>query len=568
MKPALQRADVETISAAPIRHAASRQWYAVAALILICGFAFFFGLGRLSLIGPDEPRFAEAGREMFATGDYVTPRVAGETAFDKPALLYWAMAASYHLFGVSEFAARFPSALAALLCVLFLYHAIASTISARIAFIASVTLATSLLFMGLARAAITDMLFTAAVSVAMLCAYLYETKASRARLVYRIAGGAATGLAVLAKGLIGIVLIAAILAISYAISRRPQAKWRDLIIALAICFVVAAAWYTPVTIVNGYAFIDEFIIKHHFRRFLTNRYSHPQPVWFYLPITLAGALPWTFYLIPAVARLPRIKPRSGDDKDYLLALAWVWLAVPLVFFSISQSKLPSYILPASPALAIIIGAEVERMWNGERDRLLQAATWLTAIALVSITVAVMFYLNRESLISNAWEWMVYSAPIAIALATLAAIVVKKPQLTVTGAAAVILSLIISITTVILPRLDERFGLKRLSLEVASALRPDEKMAFYQNKNYAPIFYAEGRAVSDIARGEGLNAYLLEEIISSLETEPSLIVITTSKYESDLTNNPMFNTEPIAKQGEHCALRVQLAREAVVSVATQ
>src|SRR5205085_11409740 len=118
MTTALQEIQEENSTTIRARH--RRRIFAVAALLGIAAVPFLYGLGRLSLVGPDEPRFAEAAREMFVTGDYITPRVAGEAAFDKPALLYWANAGAFRLFGVNEFAARLPSALAALVCSLFL----------------------------------------------------------------------------------------------------------------------------------------------------------------------------------------------------------------------------------------------------------------------------------------------------------------------------------------------------------------------------------------------------------------------------------------------------------------
>ena len=113
-------------------------------LLVLCGLTFGFGLGRLSLLGPEEPRYAEVAREMFVTGDYVSPRMCGHLLFEKPVLLYWGEAGAYHLFGINEFAARLPSALGAALCVLFLYYSIASTVSRRLAFIASGVLATTI----------------------------------------------------------------------------------------------------------------------------------------------------------------------------------------------------------------------------------------------------------------------------------------------------------------------------------------------------------------------------------------------------------------------------------------
>jgi 4-amino-4-deoxy-L-arabinose transferase-like glycosyltransferase len=291
-----------------------------------------------------------------------------------------------------------------------------------------------------------------------------------------------------------------------------------------------ALWYVPVTLVNGHAFIDEFIIKHHFRRFLTNRYQHPQPVWFFPAVTLVGLLPWTFFLLPAIARLRRIKPHSGQPNDTLLTLAWIWLLVPLIFFSISQSKLPSYILPAFPALAVIVGFEIERFWRGERDRLLAAAAWLTALSVIAFAVALPVYLHQEALLAFNTGALFYVVPVILAILTAAAMVMSRRRTMITGVAATVLSLVIGAT-----------------------------MTFYQNKNYAPVFYAAGRAVTSIERGEGLNSFELEEVISALETEASLIVITTASNQSLFTDNPQFDAEMIAQQGNHRALRVRLVQ---------
>lgn len=171
-----------------------RHGLALAALLGMVAIAFFFGLGQLSLLGPDEPRFAEVAREMFTTGDYITPRVAGAPAFDKPALLYWAIAGAFRLFGVNEFAARLPSALAALACVAFLYHAVARSLSVRLAWIIAATLATNVFFIGFSRAVIMDMTFTATVAMALLSIYLCAMSAGRERLFYWLIAAAAAEL--------------------------------------------------------------------------------------------------------------------------------------------------------------------------------------------------------------------------------------------------------------------------------------------------------------------------------------------------------------------------------------
>ena len=170
-------------------------YYHLAGLLTLCAVTLLCGLGRLPLVGPDEPRYAEVAREMLVSSDYISPRICGHLLFEKPVLLFWAAAAAYHAVGVNEFGARLPSALAAIVCALFLYRTIASTISLRLALIVSTILATSALFIAYARAGVTDMLLAATICVAINCFYLCAIRTGRARSIYWMLGWAAAGAA-------------------------------------------------------------------------------------------------------------------------------------------------------------------------------------------------------------------------------------------------------------------------------------------------------------------------------------------------------------------------------------
>jgi 4-amino-4-deoxy-L-arabinose transferase-like glycosyltransferase len=541
---------------------AKHQKLAVAALLALCGLGFFFGLGRLALAGPDEPRYAEVAREMLVSGDLISPRLGGCLWFEKPALLYWMAAAAYRIFGVSEFAARIPSAAMATAAVLFLYMAIAQTLSARLALIVGLVLTTSALFIGYARAAVPDMPLAASISIALIAAYLATVSRAMCntypRLSYWALSAAATGLAVLAKGLVGIVLVIAIIAITYGITGRANfIGWRQWLLALLIFLVVSSAvastWYVPVTIRHGTEFIEEFFINHHFKRYLTDRYHHPQPVYFFPVIAIAGIVPWTFFLIPALERLLRLKPVS-----LLLALAWVWLVVPVVFFSFSESKLPGYILPALPALAIIIGAEVERAWAGERTLALDLAKWLTAGLIVFLGAAFIIYCNREAGQISGLKKVIVWLPLTLAIAA-AALTRLAARALIVGTAATMLGIIIGALLILPAHLDEKISLKELSLKAAAALEPGERVAFYLNKEYAPVFYCQGRIVCGVGEGDVLNAYSTDELASALAKETSLIVFTLSRWEDDLCRSERFQAELIGRQGEAVAFRLSLAR---------
>lgn len=539
--------------------AAKQRPYTLLVLIAFAIIIFSIGLGGLALVGPDEPRYAEVAREMFATGDYISPRLCGCLWFEKPVLLYWLSAASYHLFGVSEFAARFPSVVAAILTMLFVYYGLKRTVSERVACAASLAFVTSALVIAYARVATPDILLTAAMSIALLSGYLATTSSGRARTAHWTLCFAAMGVAVLAKGLVGIALVIAILAVYFAAMRQSQfIRWQEALIGIVVLLIIVGTWYVPVTLEHGWNFIEEFFIRHHFQRYTSNQFGHPQPFYFFLAIAIAGIAPWSFFLIPAASRLKSLKPRS-DRLDALLLFAWIWVAVPLLFFSVSGSKLPGYILPVFPALAIIIGAEIERFTSGERSTLLNAAAWLTVLLIVIIGVGFPVYLSREQVNASGWHSIFFGLPLAVAAMAIAALIVKRRRAFVTSVAGVMLSLIIGAAILLLPKLSDELTLKSLSLEAAAALRPEERITFFIKKEFAPVFYAEGRVVCGGADSDILNALSEDILADALQNESSLIVITTSNWRKGLESDPRFATELLATQGDALAFRVSLIK---------
>ncbi|HST19813.1 MAG TPA: glycosyltransferase family 39 protein, partial [Blastocatellia bacterium] len=533
--------------------------YTLLALTLFAVIIFSFGLGRLALVGPDEPRYSEVAREMFATGDYISPRLCDCLWFEKPVLLYWLAAASYHLFGVSEFAARFPSVIAAILTMIFVYYGLKRAVCERVAFTASIAFVTSGLVIAYARVATPDILLTAAMSVALLSGYLAATASGRARTAHWILCFAAMGAAVLAKGLVGIALVVAIFAVYFAVMRQLQfIRWREALIGIAVFLIIAGTWYAPVTFRHGWGFIEEFFIRHHFQRYTSNEFGHPQPFYFFFVIAIAGSAPWSFFLIPAAARLKSLKPGS-HRLDALLVFAWIWVAVPLLFFSASGSKLPGYILPIFPALAIIIGAELERFIKGERSGLLTAAVWLTALLLLTIGAGFVVYLTREQIGASGWHSIFFGLPLAFAAIAIAVLAKKRRQAFVMSAAGVMLSLVLGAATLLLPTLSDKLTLKSLSLEAAAALRPAERITFFIKKEFAPVFYAEGRVLCGGADSDILNALSEDILADALRNESSLIVITTSNWRKGLESDPRFATELLATQGDALAFRVWLTK---------
>jgi 4-amino-4-deoxy-L-arabinose transferase-like glycosyltransferase len=536
--------------------AAKQTLYDLTAIAIAVSFTFYFGLGNLALAGPDEPRYAEVAREMYASGDFITTTLCGCLWFEKPVLLYWMAAASYYLFGVGEFAARFPSALSATIAVLFLYFAVRKIMSARAAVLSALVLATSGIFISYARAGVTDMVFAVAMSVALLAGYMALNAASY-RLYYWSLCGAATGAAMLAKGLPSLVFVVVVIGLQLLITCNLKGVgWKAALVAGLAFIIVASLWYAPVTIKHGWRFIDEFFIQHHFRRYVSDVFGHPQPVYFFPFVAIVGVMPWTFFLIPAAARLRKLDPRASKE-DSLIAFCWIWAAVPIIFFSLSESKLPGYILLVFPALAVILGREVSSLWEEVNARPLNLAAYLTAALLLCLGIAFFLYMRRKLAGPEIFDALIYILPLGVAAITVAAIIKKRMRMLVPGLVSVVISIAAGSVMILFPSLNDEVSLKTLSLRAYDALRPGERITFFVKKEFAPVFYAEGRVVCGVGEGTVLNA-LKEDILAELlMTEPSLIVITVKNFEHGIRNDPRFNMEFIGQQGAALAFRVSL-----------
>lgn len=493
---------------------------------------------------------------MLKSGDYISTRLCGCLWFEKPALLYWMSAAGYHLFGVNEFAARVPAAAAALATVAVVYLALRRLGTHSLALASALVLATSGIFIAYARVATPDMILTAAITAALLAAFHSTRSSGLARSVFWALSFFFVGLAVLAKGLVGAVLVIAIFGIYLVFAGQLRSvRWQDWLVGLVVFLAVAGTWYGPVTMRHGWAFIEEFFFRHHFQRYTSNEFGHPQPVYFFVLVAAAGLAPWTFFLIPAIARLRSLR----DSRDSLLVLAWIWAVVPVVFFSFSESKLPGYILPVFPALAVILGAEVERFWSGEAGRTLRAAAWLTGLTLAGVGIGFIVFLRSESVSMSGWRALLDGLPLAVALVSVVALAAHKNLAFVASAAGVVISVILAAVILLFPTLHDEVSLKSLSLEAAAALRPGEKIGFYLKKEFAPVFYAEGRVLCEPRRGGTFYALHQSMLAEALESESSLIVITDSKWLEGLESDSRFTTEFIAARGESLALRVALKK---------
>ena len=358
-----------------------------ALLLALVAALLLFRLGAVPLLGPDEPRYTRVAVEMAMSGDFVTPRLQGQPWLEKPALYYWLAAGAFRAFGETETAARLPSVLAALLLTgttaLFGARVFGSGAGLHAGFVVG----TALLTFAYGRAASMDMLLAAWVTVAVALSGL-ALLGIAGRLAIP-AAGAAAGLAVLAKGPIGLLLPALVIGAALLL-RRERAAWERLLspAAVVLFLLVALPWYLLVYRAVGWPFIEVFFLDHNVARFTSTIHRHPGPFVYYVPVLVAGFAPWSGLLVPAFRGLaPRLRTADG----FVLA----WLVAPLLFFSAAGSKLPGYILPCLPPLALLMGRAADR-WvaEGHRRSGERRAAALITLALCAVVATAPFLVAR------------------------------------------------------------------------------------------------------------------------------------------------------------------------------
>lgn len=330
----------------------------------VCSFFFFFGLGAFGLTGADEPRYAQIAREMLARHDWIVPTLNGAPWLEKPALLYWKMMNSYSLFGVSDWAARLPAAFHATVLVLGIFFFMrrfrfASELDA------AMIAASSAGMIGFGRGASTDMLISAPFALAMMSWWTWHQTSKKLWLMifYGLLGVGA-----LAKGPVAPALAVLVVG-AYAVLRRDGKIFLRSLSApgFVLFFAIVLPWFVAVQ-VKVPQFFRVFFVEHNLERFGTNLYQHSQPFWYYIPVFLLAALPWTLFALPALVEagrnaFRRVKPETSaaDTDDGLPSFLFIWIVVPIIFFSISRAKLPGYILPAIPAAALLSADYIHRL---------------------------------------------------------------------------------------------------------------------------------------------------------------------------------------------------------------
>ncbi len=376
-------------------------------LVLVASCLFFFGLGKLPLLEPDEGRNAEVAREMLASGDWVTPHFNTLTYLDKPAVFFWLVAVSFRAWGVSEWAARFPSALMALATLLLTWVLAGRMFDRSAGLRAGIILATSPLVFALSRFVTFDMTLTFFVTLAMASFWLVGAGGARSPWLDALLFGS-MGLATITKGPVGFLLpLLSILAYQAVRRRLHELKKLRWGLGVAVFLVTALPWFVAVSVRHPdfprYALWRESLV-----RFATGRAHRTGSFAYYIPVYLWGFFPWSF-LLPFAGwnRLKRWRELHEESRNPIVFLL-VWAGVVFLFFSISQSKLPAYFLPAVIPLSILMA----QVWAevGSREAL-GPTDWLTAGLAALLGLGLVIALASHLVLLGAMQaWMARRLP--------------------------------------------------------------------------------------------------------------------------------------------------------------
>jgi 4-amino-4-deoxy-L-arabinose transferase-like glycosyltransferase len=340
--------------------------------VLLLALAWFTGLGHRDLFQTDEGRYAEIPREMLVTGDWVTPRLDGFHYFEKPPLQYWATAVAYEAFGVSNASSRLWTALLGFLGILMTAYTARRLFDVRTAWCAALVLGGSAYYAIMGHFNTLDMgvtFFMSASLFGFLLSMQSTAPAPQRRFMYL--AWAAAALATLSKGLEAVALPGAVFLL-YVLITRDWARFKRLHVlgGLLIYMVIAAPWFVLVSLRNP-GFAQFFFVHEHFQRFLTTVHHRVEPWWFFIPILLFGLFAFLPQFLRAAAALFRRGTYAVAPGGFnALLFLWLWCGFIFLFFSLSDSKLGSYILPIFPALAILVGRKLALLHR--RDAMLSA----------------------------------------------------------------------------------------------------------------------------------------------------------------------------------------------------
>ncbi len=409
-------------------------------LIALAALTFALGLGRQAITDSDEAYYAEASREMAASGDWLTPHYNFTDRWQKPVLYYWLTASTYLVTGPGEGAARLWSALAGVALTLLTSAAARRHIPDEdTPWLAGAIVATSYGYFAMARSALPDLPLTACIT-ATIAAALEAGRSGAHR--WWIAAGVFGGLGFLMKGPVAVAVPGVVLLPVWWVERRSTTLPATAVLtAMAAFCLVGLPWYVAMTVTHGTPYLQSFFVADNLERFATDRFNAPRPIWFYPAVLAGGLFPWTVHaagpLVAAAAAAVRGRLQLSASEIRLC----LWAVMPLLLFMASVGQQPRYILPVLPPLAILLaGALTVRARSGARD--LQVTAWLMAGIFLALAAVLLRLRPMLVTVPPAAPWIGAMLLAGAAATLIAAALLRRqalPRLTVLTAAVFLLA---------------------------------------------------------------------------------------------------------------------------------
>jgi 4-amino-4-deoxy-L-arabinose transferase-like glycosyltransferase len=499
-------------------------------LTLISLGTIFFRLGSLPLTGADEPRYARIAEEMYQQGHWVTPLLEGLPWLEKPPLYYWITIPFVALLGNSETAARLGPALSGVLAAMAIFWAGTRLWNRVAGFMGASIVLTCVGLAGFARGASTDMPMTSCLTVAL--SILMVSAVERKLASWKVAVAYVfLGLAVLGKGPVAIVLSAGICFLFWFFDNRSgNVRALQIFSGLAITMAVSVPWFWLAFQQNGYSFISIFFINHNLTRYVSDIHHHTQPFYYYFLILLGLCFPWTGWLTLLVPKSVRSKFgswRSWDPRTLFLAS---WIVFPVLFFTLSSSKLAGYILPSIPPLALLLGVRISDLQSKEYPaKAMKIALWISIILSAGVAIAAPLFFNATY--GGHWKEGLIISGAVIVPAILAFGFGIRGRISMAFWATVLQGFLMIIFTAQLayPVLGDYLSNKGIALKALSLKKPGESIATFLYTSHSLNYYTSYQ-VKD-------STVSLETLAQLVRERHRLLVIAETKYLEHILHMP-------------------------------
>jgi len=520
-------------------------------LITILAFAvtpYFLCLGASSLWDSNEAFYAETPREMIAAGDYVNPTFNYHVRLNKPPLSYWVVVPFYKLFGVSETSERLPIVLAAMVMIGAAFGLGRVLFSVDAGLLAAIGLATSPRFLMFSRRIMIDFYLSMFMALALFMFVLAQKRPEQRRL-YLLLMYACIGLGVITKGPVAAALPAIVLVIYFAFSRRLGDLRRMMLpTGLIVVALIVLPWYLAIYFQHGWGHIENFIIRDNLSRFTQPVWGPHRGILFYLPVVVGDFFPWSVFLLPLCwVALPRLwlsirdkaQPASGERRqwdDYALLL--IWIAVIVVFFSLSRSKEDLYVLPIYPAAAALVGSSLSRLFSIKQFPEQSALRWTTfclaAIIIAAAAVILFLFDTSAQPYRLAGTLLIGSAGIIGGITAAGGTILNKTRLAILTTALTVIACNWVFVLRTLPDFERYRPVRALSEVIAAEAGPEALVGYFRAAYPSMVFYLRRPVFENVALGEPAAARILE--LNELEAAFSsgkevFYLMTATEYEA-------------------------------------